>query len=253
MDMNIWYKAWRTDGWWVGRSHCYESRSSTGNICVCHAPEIPTIPDLSHSRLGKKWTECIDKEWLRELKKREKEACWNKVSFVLSQSTWKCSNMWTGRTWCSTQDFALLVSQDMSTRHLRLPGLCRSGYNEWSQCGFVKWDVTVQASYQGAGEEIKRIFGVLPNDLTQKIRSSIKNWYKNNPTSFNKTFFRSFNIVRVLALPQDDHICRLKKPEACFRIHKRSPWLAENGRGVQHSAQVRESWIFQCFCQVAFA
>jgi len=40
---------------------------------VCHAPQIPTIPDLSNSRLGKKWTECIDKEWLRELEQREKE------------------------------------------------------------------------------------------------------------------------------------------------------------------------------------
>jgi len=46
---------------------------STGNICVCHAPQIPTIPDLANSRLGKKWTEYIDKEWLRELEQKEKK------------------------------------------------------------------------------------------------------------------------------------------------------------------------------------
>ena len=32
-----------------------------------------TILDYSKSRFGRKWTECIDKEWLRELEKREKE------------------------------------------------------------------------------------------------------------------------------------------------------------------------------------
>ena len=37
------------------------------------ASQISTILDLSNSRFGKKWTECIDKEWLRELEKKEKE------------------------------------------------------------------------------------------------------------------------------------------------------------------------------------
>jgi len=37
------------------------------------APQVPTILDLSNSRFGRKWTECIDKEWLRELEKKEKE------------------------------------------------------------------------------------------------------------------------------------------------------------------------------------
>jgi len=32
-----------------------------------------TSVDLSYSRLGRKWTECIDKEWLRELERKEKE------------------------------------------------------------------------------------------------------------------------------------------------------------------------------------
>jgi len=40
---------------------------------VIKAPEISTILDLSNSRLGRKWTECIDKEWLRDIEKKEKE------------------------------------------------------------------------------------------------------------------------------------------------------------------------------------
>jgi len=35
--------------------------------------QISTILDFSNSRLGREWTECIDKEWLRELEKKEKE------------------------------------------------------------------------------------------------------------------------------------------------------------------------------------
>jgi len=37
------------------------------------APQVPTILDFSNSRFSRKWTECIDKEWLRELEKKEKE------------------------------------------------------------------------------------------------------------------------------------------------------------------------------------
>ena len=40
---------------------------------VIKASEISTILDLSNARLGRKWTECIDKEWLREMSKKEKE------------------------------------------------------------------------------------------------------------------------------------------------------------------------------------
>ena len=36
------------------------------------APQISTL-DLSKSRFGGKWTECIDKGWLRELERKEKE------------------------------------------------------------------------------------------------------------------------------------------------------------------------------------
>jgi len=35
--------------------------------------QISTILDFSNSRFGSEWTECIDKEWLRELEKKEKE------------------------------------------------------------------------------------------------------------------------------------------------------------------------------------
>jgi len=40
---------------------------------VIKASQVPTILDLSNPRFGRKWTECIDKEWLRELEKKEKE------------------------------------------------------------------------------------------------------------------------------------------------------------------------------------
>jgi len=60
-------------------SHCFGSQSSTGKTFVprCRvvfkAPEISTILDMSNSRLGRKWTECTDKGWQRELEKKEKE------------------------------------------------------------------------------------------------------------------------------------------------------------------------------------
>jgi len=40
---------------------------------VIKAHKVPTILDFSNSRFGRKWTECIDKEWLRELEKKAKE------------------------------------------------------------------------------------------------------------------------------------------------------------------------------------
>jgi len=40
---------------------------------VIKAPQIPTILDMSNLRLGRKWIECIDKEWLRDMEKKEKE------------------------------------------------------------------------------------------------------------------------------------------------------------------------------------
>jgi len=38
---------------------------------VIKAPQISTILDMSNSRFGRKWTECIDKGWQRELEKKE--------------------------------------------------------------------------------------------------------------------------------------------------------------------------------------
>ena len=38
---------------------------------VIKAPQISTILDLSNSKFGKKWTECLNKEWLRDIKKKE--------------------------------------------------------------------------------------------------------------------------------------------------------------------------------------
>jgi len=40
---------------------------------VIEGSQISTILDLSNSRLGRKWTECIGKGWLRELEEKEKE------------------------------------------------------------------------------------------------------------------------------------------------------------------------------------
>ena len=40
---------------------------------VIEGSDITTIVDYSNSRFGRNWTECIDKEWLKELKQKEKE------------------------------------------------------------------------------------------------------------------------------------------------------------------------------------
>jgi len=40
---------------------------------VIEAPQISAILDFSNSRFGRKWMKCIDKKWLRELEKKEKE------------------------------------------------------------------------------------------------------------------------------------------------------------------------------------
>jgi len=71
------------DGWVVGRDNeplfwvPVEHRKS---LCVPPPRVVLGIPrkkatvvDLSNSRLGRKWTECIDKEWLREVERKEKE------------------------------------------------------------------------------------------------------------------------------------------------------------------------------------
>ena len=40
---------------------------------VIEKPDISTILDYSKSRFGRNWTECINKEWLKELEQKEKE------------------------------------------------------------------------------------------------------------------------------------------------------------------------------------
>jgi len=70
------------DGWvmgqdneplfWVPIEHRKDVYAPPCNVMI-KAPQVPTILDFSNSRFGREWTECIDKEWLRELEKKEKE------------------------------------------------------------------------------------------------------------------------------------------------------------------------------------
>jgi len=82
-----------TDGWvegpdneplfWVPVEH-------RDNICVQSSRVTPrkktTRVDLSKSRLGRKWTECIDKEWLREVEWKGKEIGNLLEKYVLSSA-----------------------------------------------------------------------------------------------------------------------------------------------------------------------
>jgi len=70
------------DGWvmgqddeplfWVPIEHRKDVYAPPCNVMI-KASRVPTILDFSNSRFSRKWTECIDKEWLRELEKKEKE------------------------------------------------------------------------------------------------------------------------------------------------------------------------------------
>jgi len=113
----------------------------------------------------------------------------------------KYMNRRVGRARCSTQVFALWVSQDIFSLHseskdthyslyIRLPGLCRSNNNEWSHV------------------LLYNIWCSPPKDMTlMKIDT-------NTTLHFNASLDKSpFNIARVLALPQDNRVCQLKKPE----------------------------------------
>jgi len=72
-----------TDGWVVGRDNeplfwvPVEHRENLHMPPPRVVPGIPrkkeTVVDLSNSRLGRKWTECIDKEWLGEVERKGKE------------------------------------------------------------------------------------------------------------------------------------------------------------------------------------
>jgi len=70
------------DGWvmgqddeplfWVPVEHREHLRMPPFRVVV-EGSQISTMPDFSRSRLGRKWTECIDEGWLRELEQKEKE------------------------------------------------------------------------------------------------------------------------------------------------------------------------------------
>ena len=72
-----------TDGWVVGRDKgplFWVPVEHRVNLYVPSPRVVLGIPrkraasvDLSKSKLGRKWTECIDKEWLREVEQKEKE------------------------------------------------------------------------------------------------------------------------------------------------------------------------------------
>jgi len=119
-----------TDGWVMGqdneplfwvpverRKHLYAPPFKV----VIEGSEISTIVDLSNSRFSRKWTECIDKGWLRELEQKEKE-----VRNLLGKQGVSCPqpkylklfkyvNRRIGRSRCSTQVFALSVCQELSS------------------------------------------------------------------------------------------------------------------------------------------
>ena len=70
------------DGWMMGQDDeplfwvPVENRKDLyvpSSRVVIEGSQISTILDLSNSRFGRKWTECIDKGWLRELEQKEKE------------------------------------------------------------------------------------------------------------------------------------------------------------------------------------
>jgi len=82
-----------TNGWVVGLDNeplfwvPVEHRES---LCVQSSRVIPrkktTRVDLSKSRLCRKWTECIDKEWLRKVERKEKETGNVLEKYVLSSA-----------------------------------------------------------------------------------------------------------------------------------------------------------------------
>jgi len=85
-----------TDGWVVGRDNeplfwvPVEHRES---LCVLPSRVVPgihrkkeTVVDLSNSRLGRKWMECIDNEWLREVERKGKEMGNVLEKYVLSSA-----------------------------------------------------------------------------------------------------------------------------------------------------------------------
>jgi len=85
-----------TDGWVVGRDNKplfwvpVEHRKNLYVLLPGVVLGIPgkkeTVVDLSTSRLGRKWTECIDKEWLGEVERKGKEMGNLLEKYVLSSA-----------------------------------------------------------------------------------------------------------------------------------------------------------------------
>jgi len=83
-----------TDGWVVGRDNqplFWVPVEHRGNLYVLLPGVVLGIPrkketvvDLSTSRLGREWTECIDKEWLGEVERKGKEIGNMLEKYVLS-------------------------------------------------------------------------------------------------------------------------------------------------------------------------
>jgi len=85
-----------TDGWVVGRDNqplFWVPVEHRKNLCMPLPRVVPGIPrkketvvDLSTSRLGRKWTECIDKKWLGEVERKGKEMGNMLEKYVLSSA-----------------------------------------------------------------------------------------------------------------------------------------------------------------------
>jgi len=85
-----------TDGWVMGRDNeplFWVPVEHRGNLYMLLPGVVLGIPrkkemvvDLSTSRLGRKWTECIDNEWLREVEREGKEIGNLLEKYVLSSA-----------------------------------------------------------------------------------------------------------------------------------------------------------------------
>jgi len=85
-----------TDGWVVGRDneplfwvpveHRVNLDVPSPRVVLGIPEEMATWVDISNSRLCGKWTECIDKEWVREVEQKEKEVRNLLEKYVLSSA-----------------------------------------------------------------------------------------------------------------------------------------------------------------------
>jgi len=90
------YELMLHDGWVVGRDnealfwvpveHRKSLRVPLPGVVLGIPRKKETVVDLSNSRLCRKWTECIDKEWLREVERKGKEMGNLLEKYVLSSA-----------------------------------------------------------------------------------------------------------------------------------------------------------------------